>query len=190
MWAWARNKLASFPTLSPFWGHEKTEQGANINVREKKNTKESTDRRGAGRVFLHSLGDQVPPKPLLSRHAAGAEACSFLLPSLCWHQEPLRAFGPQAPRGAGVTLPPNCGPPRAYSLCHGATATPVYCVCEELFTCFVCCHPASETRQTSKLTQENKVQRSPELPPLSGTPFPPLPPPSLFLSKGRKQKLS
>lgn len=97
------------------------------------------------------------------------------------------AFGPQPPRGASVTLPPNCAPHPAHGLCHGPAAAPVYCV-YELFTCFVCCHPASETRQTSKLTPENKVQRYPELPPLSGTPLPPLPPPSLSLSERRKQK--
>lgn len=45
--------------------------------------KESKDRRGAGGVFLHSLGNQVPCKNLLSRLAAGAEVSSFLPPSLC-----------------------------------------------------------------------------------------------------------
>lgn len=36
----------------------------------------------------------------------GTEACSFLPPSLCWHQERPWAFRPQAPLGAGVMLPP------------------------------------------------------------------------------------
>lgn len=43
----------------------------------------------------------------------------------------------------------------AHGLCHGAAATPVYCVCE-LFTCFVCCHPASETRQTANSPRRTK----------------------------------
>lgn len=53
--------------------------------------------------------------------------------------------------------------PRTLPRCRSCPC--FYCVCE-LFTCFVCCHPASETRQTSKLTQENKVQGYPQLPPL------------------------
>lgn len=189
MWEGAGKQPASFPSLSPLWGHEKTEHWGKYKYLWKKHTKESKDRRGAGRVCLHSLGDQVPPKTFLFRHAAGAEACSFLPPSLHWHQEQPQVLGPGAPWGAGLTLPPNCAPPLASGLCHGAVAAPVYCVCE-LFTCFVCCHPASETRQTSKLNEENKVQRYPELPPLSGTLLPPLPLPSLSLSEGRKQKLS
>lgn len=46
---------------------------------------------------------------------------------------------------------------------------PVYCVCA-LFTCFVCCHPVSETRQTIKFAWENKVQGSFRLPPPFNTP--------------------
>lgn len=33
----------------------------------------------------------------------------------------------------------------------------VYCVCA-LFTCFVCCHPASETRQTGKFALRTKCR--------------------------------
>lgn len=41
---------------------------------------------------------------------------------------------------------------------------PVYCVCA-LFTCFVCCHPASETCQTSKFALSNSLPLSTPLPP-------------------------
>lgn len=143
------------------------------------------------RHFPLLLGGQVSTKTLLSKHALGAEACSFLPPSLRWHQEQPWVFRPWALLGASVSLPPNCAPLLAHGLCHGSgdAAAPVYCVCEELFTCFVCCHPASETRQTSKLTQENKVQCYPDslcFPAPRSSPYKLLPPPSLFLKGGSR----
>lgn len=90
--------------------------------------KESKDRRGAGEIFLHTLSDQFPPNTLLSRHAVGVEARSFLPPFLHHHQGWPWAFGPRSPWNSQVTLPPNCAPHLAHGLCHGAAAAPVFIV--------------------------------------------------------------
>lgn len=61
VWAWAGNQPASVSHLSP--GCRRWVGG---NKGPSTPRKEIKDRRGAGGVFLHSLGDQVPPKSLLS----------------------------------------------------------------------------------------------------------------------------
>lgn len=99
---------------------------------------------------------------------AGPAGAAAALPGPPGRSRPLRPR-PAGPggglRGAGVSWPRAVplGGPRPPARWR---PPPVYCVCG-LFTCFVCCHPASETRQTSKLTQENKVRRCP-----SSLPFP------------------
>lgn len=185
---------ASFLSLSPFRGREKTEQGRNINVREKLR-KEGKNRRGSSGAFSSTPWAirffrrlSCPDTLRVLRVPRLAALFHLLLPALgaalgLWASAARGCWGDITPK-----LCPSRGPPASAAV---AAAAPVYCVCE-LFTCFVCCHPASETRQTSKLTQENKVRRYPRLPPLSGTLLQPSPPPSLSLSlsQGTKQKSS
>lgn len=105
VWAWAGNQPASVSHLSP--GCRRWVGG---NKGPSTPRKEIKDRRGAGGVFLHSLGDQVPPKSLLSRLAAGAQACSWLAHSL--------RCRPKAALGFGASALPPTEPPQALGPCY------------------------------------------------------------------------
>ena len=66
----------------------------------------------------------------------------------------LELLGLGGPECQGDITPKVC-PSSRPTASATALQPPVYCVCE-LFTCFVCCHPASETRQTANSPRRTK----------------------------------